>query len=197
MAASNSLPDELELLSSIAEGNERAFKKVYYAYYNRIFSFSLGMLQSRMLAEEVVQESMIKIWQMGDELKTIKNLDAYLKTIARNLTLNLLKRKELERKANKALSAGSTELHNETEESILLNESRKILEEGIDMLPTQQRLVYKLCQQEGLKYEEAAKQLNISHGSVQTHMKLALKFLRNHIRQNTDLAILAVIFKLF
>ncbi|MNU00394.1 RNA polymerase factor sigma-70 [compost metagenome] len=78
-----------------------------------------------------------------------------------------------------------------------MREARNILAEGVSLLPGQQQQVYRLCQIEGLKYEEAARQLGISHGSVQTHMKLALKFLRAHVLKNTDVAALLVIFKLF
>jgi RNA polymerase sigma-70 factor (ECF subfamily) len=117
--------------------------------------------------------------------------------VARNLAIDLLRRKELAYKAEKDLGAGWNESHNDTEEQVLLNDTRKVLEAAIELLPEQQRLVYKLCHQEGLKYHEVAKKLNLSTHTVQSYMKLALRFLRNYISSHTDVAVILIIFKLF
>ncbi len=191
------LHNESDLLHKIAEGDEFAFKLVYERYHQVIYAFARYLLKSDELAQEVLQESMLHLWQLGNDLKAITNLGAYLKTIAQRRSIDLLRRKQLYQKTEKELGYSWKETHNETEETILLNETRKILEDGILLLPPQQRLVYKLCQQQGLKYEAAAAQLNIAPGTVQTHMKHALKFLRNYLRKHSDLAILILIFKLF
>ncbi|WP_372490118.1 sigma factor-like helix-turn-helix DNA-binding protein [Chitinophaga sedimenti] len=53
-----------------------------------------------------------------------------------------------------------------------------------------------LCQQQGLKYEEAAERLNISPLTVQTHVKRALKSVRTYVKSHTDIAVILVILKL-
>ncbi|WP_295120102.1 RNA polymerase sigma factor [uncultured Chitinophaga sp.] len=181
------------LLAKIAEGDSRAFKEIYDNYYQRIYHFAFRLLQSRAVAQEVLQETMLKLWQLGDQLYKIDNLEAYLHKIVRHHAIDLLRKRELSARVEAEISYTSAEAHNETEEHILLKETRRILEEGIRQLPKQQHLVYQLCQQQGLKYEEAAARLNISHGTVQTHMKLALKFLRRYMQEHTDVAILLVI----
>lgn len=191
-----SLHDDKEQLAKIADGDERAFEIVFNRYYDKIFRYSLRLLQEREPAEEIVQEVMLYIWQQGQKLTAIKNLEAYLKTLTKRKAINAFKRRLLEVKVEKDLKAGYQEGHQETEQGIVMNEARRILEQGVQLLPFQQRQVYQFCQREGLKYEEAAAKLNISHGTVQTHMKLALKFLREYIRKNTDLAILVIILKL-
>ncbi len=185
--------NEKMLLAKIAEGDSRAFKEIYDNYYQRIYHFAFRLLQSRAVAQEVLQETMLKLWQLGDQLYKIDNLEAYLHKIVRHHAIDLLRKRELSARVEAEISYTSAEAHNETEEHILLKETRRILEEGIRQLPKQQHLVYQLCQQQGLKYEEAAARLNISHGTVQTHMKLALKFLRRYMQEHTDVAILLVI----
>ena len=188
--------DETELLGKIARGDQRAFSSIYRSYYDKIYKFSYRLLLSEELSEEVVQETMLLIWQGGNKLKEIKNLDAYLKTVAKRKVIALFRRKAIEDRAVKALKAAYSDVDNDTEEGILYRESRKILEEGIMLLPSQQRLVYQLCYQNGLKYEEAAEKLRISSGTVQSHMKQALKFLRNHLSNHSDIAALVIIFRL-
>lgn len=188
--------DEHELLASIAEGNQLAFKKVYDAYFFRTYTFAFHVLHSKELAQEVVQESMLKIWQLGYKLLEVRDLEGYLKTIAKRKAIDLLRKQVLEQKTVQYAQEKWHEDHDETEETIILNETREILERGISKLPTQQRLVYQLCQQQGLKYEEAAQQLNISPGTVHRHMKLALSFLRGYMKEHTDITILLIIFRL-
>jgi RNA polymerase sigma-70 factor (family 1) len=188
--------NEKMLLARIAEGDRRAFAEIYDSYYPRIYHFAFRLLQSRVVAQEVLQETMLKLWQLGDQLYKIDNLEAYLHTTVRHHAIDLLRKRELSARVEAEIGYNLEDTHNETEENILLNETRKILEEGIRQLPRQQHLVYQLCQQQGLKYEEAAARLNISHGTVQTHMKLALKFLRRYMQEHADLAILVVICEL-
>ncbi len=191
------LYDERELLQKIATRDQRAFKVLYEHYHPKIYTFSLRILQVEESAEEVVQESMLKIWQMGAALHTVKNLDGYLKTIARNRSIDILRHQELVVKAELESGYGWEETHNETEERVLLNETRNILRDGIALMPEQHQLVYRLCQQEGLKYEEAAERLNLSPLTVQTYMKLSLRFLRKYMSSHTDLAIMLILLKLF
>lgn len=190
------LNKETDLLAKIAEGDERAFTVVYEFYQHKIYTFCLPILHSETLAEEVVQESMLKLWRMGCKLKTIINLDGYLKSIARNRALDLLRHQKLVARTDQKLIHSWTEEHNETEEQIILNDTNKVLIDAIGQLPKQQKLVYQLSQQKGLKNEEIAAQLSLSPATVQTHLKLAMKFLREQIRKNTDIAILIILLKL-
>lgn len=190
------LNNENDLLAKIAEGDERAFTIIYEFYQHKIYTFCLPIVHSELLAEEVVQEAMLKLWRMGYQLKAIKNLDSYLKSIARNRAIDLLRHQKLADRTDQNLAYSWTELHNGTEEEIILNDTKKVLKDAIDQLPKQQKLVYQLSQQKGLKNDEIATQLNLSPATVQTHLKLAMKFLREQIKRNTDIAIMIILLKL-
>lgn len=191
------LYSEQELLAKVAKRDEYAFGLLYNQYNKKVYGFALQLLNSEILAEEVMQVTMLKLWQMEEGLTAIQNLDAYLRVTSRNISYNMLRRLKLEQNASETLGREWLEEHNETEEQIFLKDTKKILQEAIDALPPQQKLVYKLCHEEGMKYEEVAKKLNLSPLSVQTYMKLALRFLRTYIGKRTDVAALLIIFKLF
>jgi RNA polymerase sigma-70 factor (family 1) len=194
---SSPLFDDLDLLKKVAGGDERAFEIIYKRYTKKVYAFALKILHSPSLAEEVAQEVMLKLWRMGAALTSINNLESYLRTSSRNLSLNLLRRQEVESRANAHLGIAWEEENNETVELVLLNDTRRILDDAVALLPHQQREVYKLCHQQGLKYDEVAEKLNLAPSTVATHMKLALKFLRSYLRKHTDLAVLLLLFKLF
>ncbi|POY37931.1 hypothetical protein C3K47_05245 [Solitalea longa] len=193
----NSPEDQKQLQARIAIGDQQAFTLFYNAYYPVIYGFARHLLRSDELAVDIVQESMLHVWRLGTKLETVNHLESYIKTFAKRRAIDMLRRRAVEQKAEKTLGGNWKEEHNDTEEGILLREGRKILQDGICSLPPQQRLVYELCQQEGLKYEEAAQRLGISAGTVKTHLKLAMRFLREYIKNHSDLAPLLIIFKLF
>lgn len=190
------LGDEAELLAKIATGDQHAFKVIYERFNRRIFTYCVQMLDAEVLAEEVMQEVFLTFWRMGDELLLIRNAEAYLRTLTKNRCLNVLRRVVLETKADRELTKNYVEYHNETEESILLNDTKNLINAAVELLPRQQREVYQLCQNEGLKYEEVAKRLDISVNTVKTHMKRALAAVRAYVEANTDIGIILILLKL-
>jgi RNA polymerase sigma-70 factor (family 1) len=197
MSARKIWPDEQILISRIAKGDHQAFRIIYDRFAKKTYLFALRILNSDVQADEVMQETMLKLWQMGEELNTIVHLESYLKTISKNKSFNVLRRLRLEAKADNERGKNWMEGHNETEEQILLSDTRKVFQEGISLLPEHQKLVYELCHIEGLKYEEVAKKLNLSPLTVQTYMKHALRNLRSYVSRHTDIVALLIIFKIF
>lgn len=191
--AIKSLYDENELLAKVAAGDQRAFRILYESYYRKVYTQASRLMRDSIAGEEILQEVFLKLWRLGPGLTAIHNLDNYLKTTTRNQGLNALRRLALEAKGSRAIGLNYTDVHNETEEGILLNDTRRILDAAIDRLPKQQREVYQLCHQEGLKYEQAAERLNLSPLTVQTHMKRALKSLRGYLQNHTEVAIMLII----
>jgi RNA polymerase sigma-70 factor (family 1) len=186
-----------ELLSKVAEGDQRAFRVLYDFYYNRIYAFALCLLKSDLLAEEVTQETFLKLWKKGYDLNQILNVESFLIAVTRNRSFDILRRSKLEIKADQKRTKVWVEGHNDTEESIILNDTRRILQSAIDLLPPQQKLVYQLCQQEGLKYEEAADKLSLSTLTVQSYMKLALRNVRKYMVKHAELVAIIFVLKHF
>jgi len=185
------------LLRSTAEGDEVAFKQVYDCYFPKIQSFAFRILHDHEYAQEVAQEVMLEVWQMGDRLKVIRDFDAFFKTLSKRRTIDTWRRLQLKQVVEREIQVDWKGSNEETEQHVLLNEMRQIIEEAIHKLPPQQRTVYRLCQQQGLKYDEAAQRLDITPATVQTHMKLALKFMRAYLRQYADIAVLLIILNLY
>src|SRR6185312_15992416 len=132
-----------------------------------------------------------------DDLLDIQQFDPFLKKMARNRSLDAIRRLTASAKAEKLLTLNYQEEHNETEEALLLKETRGLVNAAIGRLPRQQQEVFILCQQEGLKYEEAADRLHISINTVKTHMKRALSALRQDIGTYSDIAVLLIVLVIF
>jgi len=181
------------LLRLLREGDRDAFREAYNLYRNKVYSVALKILREKEDAEEVMQEVMLKLWLSAGSLKVDSNLEAWLKTITRNLSYNVLRRQALEAKTAVNRGADWRDFSNETEEHVLLNETKKVLYDAIEKLPPQQKLVYQLCHQQGLKYEEAARELNLSASTVQSYMKLAIRSVRSYVTFHSDLPVALII----
>lgn len=172
--------DDRYLLDRIAVGDQHAFREIFNSWSGKVFGFALKLTHSKSLSEEIVQDVFMKIWINRESLEAIQSFPAYLFTLTRNHTFNNLKRIAIEEAARIKLGKKLTESNYDTEETINFRESERLLNQAISKLPPQQRLVYSLCQQEGLKYEEVAQRLNISRLTVKTHMQQALRSIKNH-----------------
>ncbi|KEQ29121.1 hypothetical protein N180_09755 [Pedobacter antarcticus 4BY] len=193
----NPFPNEQSVLIKIAAGDHQAFREVYDFYYQSIYKYALHLLKSESLAEEIIQETFLKIWINRIRLPEILNLESYLVTIARNRSLDILRQSALRYRKDQTLKKTFEFSTNETEEQIILKDTRLILSEAIAQLPPQQKQVYELCKQQGLKYDEVAKIMNLSPLTVQSYMKIALRAIREYMDKNTDIIIMAIILKLF
>lgn len=187
--------DENNILRRIAQRDELAFKKLYDRYSKKVFTQCRRVLHTEVMAEEAVQEVFLKIWLLEDRLVEIEVFELYLRTLVKNYCLNKVRQIASDRQMAAVLSVNYKEPHNEAEETVILKDTRDFVESIVQTLPAQQRAVYQLCHQQGLKYEEVAGRLNISVNTVKTHMKRALSTLRQQLGSEYPL-ILLILFKL-
>ncbi|MFA5244397.1 MAG: RNA polymerase sigma-70 factor [Pedobacter sp.] len=172
------LQNEPALLKLIAEGDEFAFRKIFNHYKDKLFNYTYRITDNEGLAEEIVMDAFLKIWCNREDLVYINRFDAYLYTIIRNRAFSAIKRRAQETLIITRLSNISSEYQECTEETVVYNEYQYILKRAINKLPPQQKLVYSMSREEGLKYEEIADQLNLSKNTVKAHLKKALNTLR-------------------
>lgn len=185
---------EKVLLEGISCGDEKAFRELFDFYKSKVYAYALQIIKSETQAEDILQDVFLKIWQ-HEKLGDIENFESYLKTMTKNHVFKVLRRQNLELTTNSQLKIKWTEAHNETEESLLLNDSQHIINEAVNQMPPKQKLVYNLCKNEGLRYEAVAQILSISPLTVKTHMQHSLRFLRNYLSKHTDIAVLLLIIK--
>lgn len=175
------LHNESELLAKIAMGDETAFSDIFDYYQKYVFSFGRKLMRSEEIAEEMIQDVFIKIWQNREKLSEVDNFGGYLNVLVRNHSFNLLRQLANQQKNGDEILLSFSDEDNNTQQTIDYRETVRILEEVLANLPEQQKKVYSLCHLDGLKYEEAAQKMNISVATVHYHMKLALKNIRHHL----------------
>ncbi|MEO5650092.1 MAG: RNA polymerase sigma-70 factor [Ginsengibacter sp.] len=176
--------DEKAMLVEIAAGNEYAFRQLFDLYKERFYSVALKMTRSDEVAEDIVQDVFMNIWSKRESLVNIDNPSSYFFTAVYRRVYNHYRKIALEKKLLQA-APPPMESVNITEEMVLAHESKNLIAEAVEKLPSQQQLVFKLSKQEGLSREDIARQLKISPNTVRNHLADAIKFIRGCLRNST------------
>ncbi|MEO9209952.1 MAG: RNA polymerase sigma-70 factor [Ginsengibacter sp.] len=179
--------DEKNLLQQVSEGNEQAFRQLFDTYKNKIYFYILKITESEDVAEDVVQNIFLKLWINRANLIQIQNLNAYLYRMSHNYAINGLKRMARETLALAEINKQEAKSYNSADENVIHKDVQQLLNKAIEQLPTQQKLVFKMSWNEGLKQEEIAQRLNISILTVKKHKGEALRKIRENIHKSYGL----------
>ena len=174
--------------------DDDSFKRLFDSYKNRLYGYVLAVAHSPYIAEEITQEIFIKLWLCRDILHQVDNLDGYIFTIARNKTLNHLRKAAYDVKLLRELQGLATAEGNNVEERALVNEYDRLLRDALTLLSPQRRLVYQLSRDQGLNHEEIAHHLHLSRHTVKNHMVEALRFIRHYLGEHGSLLVILPIF---
>ncbi|MBS1533389.1 MAG: RNA polymerase sigma-70 factor [Bacteroidetes bacterium] len=177
----------------LAEDN-RSFEAIFHRYKNRVYSYALAIVKSEENAEEVTQEIMIKLWLCREMLDQVDNLDAYVYVIARNKSLNHLRKAAYDMKLMNELKSFIPEEHNNVDDRISVRDHELLLQNAVNSLSPQRKQVYHLSRVEGLSHDEIADRLHLSKQTVKNHLVEALKLIRTHLYKSGGVAIVLTAF---
>ncbi|MBS1564824.1 MAG: RNA polymerase sigma-70 factor [Bacteroidetes bacterium] len=160
----------------VANANQKAFEGLYRLFFARLFNFSVLYVSKKEVAEEIVNDVMIKIWKNRDTLGAILDLETYLFVSVRNASLNYLSQYSryqvvLEPDSDRAEMVTPED----PERALEWKEIYFHLNKAIDELPEQCRTVFRLIKEEGFRYKQVAEILNISPRTVETQLYRAIK----------------------
>ena len=176
-----------ELIIGVRGNDLNSFEKMFLIYRVKIFNFSYKYLRSREDAEEVVQDTFVKIWENRATLNEDLSFNSYLFTIAKNIIINKVRKKVAEPRVFDTIVEHSAQ-DESTENEIIYRDITSVAERAIQNLPAQRQLVYNLSRKDGLTYEEIGTQLGISSRTVEAHLRKALKSIREFLHLHTGLA---------
>lgn len=172
--------EENELILLLKQSNQEAFTTLYKKYWKQVYNFSRLYLTSQSVAEEVVQEVFIKVWESRDFMREGDNFKGLLFIITRNLIFNM-HRKNLNEDFYKMTILSAMENSYDIEEEI----DAKNLSEYIDLLiadlPPRRREIFNLSRKENKSYKEISQLLGVSEKTVENQIGEALKFLRKNL----------------
>ncbi len=178
---SNGMSDTIDIktLKAFLDGNHKAFETVFVAYYNKTKVFIDGYIKSEPDAEELTEDLFVNLWINRHSIDTSKSFNSYLHTIARNAAINFLKHKYVH--DTYLMNNQDMEYSSTSEEDLIAKELGILIDELVERMPEQRKMIYTLSRNDGLTNAEIAERLNTTKRNVESQLSLALKEIRKVI----------------
>lgn len=168
-----------EIITALCAGDHIAYEQVYYHYSDSIRRFLITLTRSEDMAEEITQETFIKIWEKRDSIDSSKNFKTYLYTIARNAALSYFNREQIRTKYSRLVLPEEEDYS--SDELIIARETEILIGIAVSRMPKMRRRVFELSRYEGWPNEKIADELHISRSNVYDHLYQATKDIKEVI----------------
>jgi RNA polymerase sigma-70 factor (ECF subfamily) len=165
------------------------FQELYDKWYLKSFMFAKAYVQDHMIAEDLVSESIVKLWNIMKE-KDIERPQALLLTLLKNKALDYLRRENMRQKIEEELADTYQQelamristLDACNPETMFSRDIEEIIEQTLLSLPEQTRIIFEMSRYDGLSVKEIASKLNITPKAVEYHITRSLKALRVNLK---------------
>lgn len=182
--------NEKLLVKELMVGNEKAFRKLFDAYRNDVYAYSVSLIKTSALAEEIVQDVFLQIWKHRKGLNPDLSFKSYVFTITRNLTLNLISKVANNRKLREEVFYQSQISYSPIEDQIAESDYEHLKNAAICHLSPKRKIIFEMSRNEGKSYQEISEELNISVSTVKGQMSKALTTIRDFMQKHGDVALL-------
>ncbi len=181
---------EGELVRLIKRGEQSAFEILFRLHYNALIHFANTYVKRSDIADEIVQETFIKIWEIRSSIDETRSIKAFLYRCVHNNCLNYIRdQKKIVYLSSEFISEleGRFQLIDENAsnnyfEYLASEQLSALVHDSIMQLPDQCREVFLLCRFHDKSYQEIATQLGISVNTVKTQLSRAMAKLNDAIK---------------
>lgn len=168
--------DDQNIWAEIVQGDVLALRNLHDKYYYQLWLWASKYTHDETLAEELVSDCFIKLWERRNEILIEKSLRSYLYLMLRNQMVSE------HRKSKKQIVFNSENLPDMPDEATINNQDFYAdLYRAIRKIPDQRRKILELAVFDSLTYKEIAFRLGISVNTVKTQMGRAYQFLKEEL----------------
>lgn len=171
--------DDYELIDRITLGDQQAFISLYDRYSGRVYALTLRILGDSMMAEEVTQDTFLKVWSRARQYNPDRGkITSWLLTIARRTALDRLRLEDRRPVLSHQQDPDETWKSIPNENSLSEETRWRSLYFAVKALPEEQRQVIELAYYKGMSQSEIAEALDWPLGTVKTRVRAAMQSLR-------------------
>jgi RNA polymerase sigma-70 factor (ECF subfamily) len=191
-----------EFIQLLRNGDEESIKLIFEQYYEKLCLYAESIVRDHGVAEEIVEDLFIYLWNNGRDMTIKSSLKSYLFRSVHNNCLTYLGKLKTQQKLLDVVNytLEDIEILHPIPDDILISEltARELEQKARELentLPEQCRKIYLLNRIESLSYSEIAAQLNISVGTVKTQMSRAFKHFRDNLKEYLPVVVMMVLFR--
>lgn len=173
----------IEISEEIRKDNAKAFASFFDLHFNAVCYFAERLIKDRLIAEDIVEETFLKLWDKRMEFENTYRMKAFLYITTKNSCINYIRQQKKESQSHAEILYLA-----EKRESFALNEMIRaevlnVLSNELNSLPTQCRTILKMYVN-GMKNHEIAEKLDLSVNTVRNQKARGLQLLRNSLEGN-------------
>ncbi|RKR84020.1 RNA polymerase sigma-70 factor (ECF subfamily) [Mucilaginibacter gracilis] len=163
-------------------GRQADFNKLYSIYADLLYGFVLNLTKSPSIAEDVLQETFLRIWQRRESVSIELSFKSYLYTIAKNLVMDSFRKQVQNINFDTYIqSEYQHPVEDYMGQKINFDDFTAKLESAKEKLPPRQKEVFELSKEKGLTITQISEQLDISQKTVKNQLSLALKTIKQEL----------------
>ena len=166
------------IISDFKIGKVEAFEKIFHQLYARLCSFSINYTKNVEIAEELVGDSFLVIWNKHEKFDDIISLKSYLYATVRNASLDYLKKKGEVIPIDIEFPDSTKNM----EYFIIEEETHNMLYKALDTLPDKCKQVFEMSCLDGVKYQDIADEMQISLNTVKSQRARAIQLLKDRFK---------------
>lgn len=177
---------DVTLLRQVADRRPEALSELYDRYAPTLLGLAKRVLGNPPDAEEVLQEVFVHVWNNAGRYDVARSsVSTWLVLITRSRAIDRLRSRRVVERTHDAATQENMGDHTSPEgaENVFMHERRERVQRELAKLPAEQREVLELAFYQGLTQTEIASRADIPLGTVKTRTLLAMKKLRNALRQ--------------
>ena len=173
-------------ITALRKGEKKAYEEIYAEFFGVLYHLCLHYLRNEKIAEELVQDTFLKLWEIRETLNEQINIRSFLYTIAKNNCLNHLRNQKISLKHQENMKYLEMQFNYEALEKlgnyIQFEELRNKIDDAISKLPSEIIETFRLSRFEEFSYKEIADQQGISIKTVEARISRALRILRVELK---------------
>lgn len=169
------------------------FNQLYNELSGKLYNYAMKLSGGNAyLAEELTQMTFLKLWEKRETLSDIEHTEAYAFVVAKHMFLNIMEHDTIAHIYREYLSVHQNIFDDSTQELINYNSRLDAIMSIVDKMPAVRKKVFILNKISDKSYKEIARELNISVSTVEKHIILAMRFLREcmNLRENVIMALI-------
>jgi len=157
----------------------QAFETLFRTYYEPLCRYACRWVENMETAEEIVQDLFYVLWKERENLQIFTSLNGYLYRSVKNKSLQHLEREKLRDDYRKMYAENAVIETSTPQDELEYKELEQQIEETLYHLPERRRMIFHMHRMEGKKYNEIARELQISVKTVEAEMSKTLRTLRD------------------
>lgn len=183
-----------QLMLSVKKGDRDAFRILTERHYSNTLNFIYRFVKNRPLAEDLCQETFLRLWRCVPTYRPIAKFRTFLYHIAKNVCLKHLAKEQrtpyiesLDTSASeddekcRPIAVAIADTHYSPEAVLIARETHEVIQSAINKLSKEHQLVFRLTEIQGLSYQEVADIVQCPIGTVASRKNAAIRQLRKFL----------------